>query len=276
MPNRDDDIERIEALLRKPTDPHRAGKIIFVLAVLVIIGIPVYWYISSRPHSVEELSIKKIGANSYEVTLKNGGWYDTGLWVRSGCMVQALATVQGGNIGDEPQPFVLAVDHTEDKSVLIKGGAFLAQIHTTDDSNLKDENTAVVNNQGKIYLRVAPESSRNTVKMVVQILDEPSVSVGENKTEDTSKKETDGVPASEDKAGQSVPNKEHHYVRWGLIGLGGVVVLFFLVVIIRGGVATYFKKSNPRLKTKEKARKEHLKRYNEEIKQRGLRSKSKL
>src|SRR2546423_10749427 len=78
------------------------------------------------------------------------------------------------------------------QSVLLLERKFWAEIHTTNDPKLKSENTAVLNNQGKVYVRLDPEASRNNVKITLRIaVDTPAI-IEENKnTADTDTPKTE-------------------------------------------------------------------------------------
>src|SRR6185295_1700118 len=157
MPNRDDDIERIEALLRKPADSNPVTRIVIGFLVAAIICLLAFWYFISRTHSPGELKIVKLTNAEYVITVPKGAWYDTGIWVLPGKNVWAFAS-QGLNAGDS-DPFTLAVDNTTVDARLRDTGSFWATVGTVKESSEKKfDDQAVVKNQGKIYVKVPSDT----------------------------------------------------------------------------------------------------------------------
>ena len=155
-----------------------------------------------------------------------GSWYDTGIWVIPGKVVRA-ATWDTPDI--VPQPFVLAVDNTTMYSKLNQQNLFNATVFVTDQSkNKTGDNVALVENQGKIYLKVPSEASTNYVSIVLSI------------EYDTPSENTDASTLQE-----NVPVTKTSRNGWGLFGwktlsiIGGVVYL--ILVLILSGVDPYIK-----------------------------------
>jgi hypothetical protein len=151
-----------------------APRLLRVLLVFfaVTTGLTAYALIT-KPSILDNVSLLSDvdGKKLYDLTILKTGWYDTGLWVREGQIIDVSTEKNSSK-----QPFVLRLNGQELQAGLNAEGLFVAQIRGVDSKeaskNWPSPQVIAVEGGKKLYVRLADEAKEDVLTLRVVIMED--------------------------------------------------------------------------------------------------------
>ena len=129
--------------------------------------------VSTSPKFKVERITQSPDENVYNITLPNGGWFDTGIWVQSNIHVTNViqSVLFKSSSGEQKQPFAILVGEREFESeISMEGDVFNAGFHLVASiDKVKGDYDIYLSEPQKIYIKARDGAVGETFSITASI-----------------------------------------------------------------------------------------------------------